>query len=146
MPKDFDGTITLNVLNDKKHTFGDYSTISLVAYAVTHTRGAEEILGAEHIVFNSDTRVKKLLNKFDTEYEAVPPAPEAHTTASAAASTASNAAPYAFYFRDAVNTGWPRPAVSAMSPGTRSPIRQEREETPDDYVCRHPAHGYYTGS
>lgn len=114
VPKDFDGTITLNVLNDKKHTFGDYSTISLVAYAVTNVHGEDKytILGAEHIVFNSDTRVKKLLNKFDTEYEAVPPAPEAQTTASAA----SNAAPYAFYFRDAVNTGWPRPAVSAMSP------------------------------
>ncbi|KAF9807222.1 hypothetical protein IEO21_08315 [Rhodonia placenta] len=66
LPKDFDGTVTLNVFNDKKQTFGDYSSISVIAYAVTAVGGKETYttLGAEHIVFHSDTRVKKLFNNF----------------------------------------------------------------------------------
>ncbi|EED78238.1 predicted protein [Postia placenta Mad-698-R] len=89
LPKDFDGTVTLNVFNDKKQTFGDYSSISVIAYAVTAVGGKETYttLGAEHIVFHSDTRVKKVLHKFARLREAdVATAP-------------------AFYFRDTVDDG-----------------------------------------
>ncbi|KAF9804290.1 hypothetical protein IEO21_09433 [Rhodonia placenta] len=106
LPKDFDGTVTLNVFNDKKQTFGDYSSISVIAYAVTAVGGKETYttLGAEHIVFHSDTRVKKVLNKFARIREA-------------AVTTNAATAP-AFYFRDQVTDGdqFPRNGTYYFSP------------------------------
>ncbi|OSX63086.1 hypothetical protein POSPLADRAFT_1141658 [Postia placenta MAD-698-R-SB12] len=104
LPKDFDGTVTLNVFNDKKQTFGDYSSISVIAYAVTAVGGKETYttLGAEHIVFHSDTRVKKVLNKFARLREAA----VIQDVTNAATSIGPS-----FYFRMTVNDTdqFPRP-------------------------------------
>ncbi|OSX63083.1 hypothetical protein POSPLADRAFT_1056431 [Postia placenta MAD-698-R-SB12] len=107
VPKNFDGNITLSVFNDKQHTFGDYSSISVGAYAVGVVNGQETytLLGAEHMVFHSDIRVKKVLKKFARVREAQ------------ATNGAADASTYPFYFRESVtdNGQFPR-ATSGHSP------------------------------
>ncbi|OSX63094.1 hypothetical protein POSPLADRAFT_1056444 [Postia placenta MAD-698-R-SB12] len=93
VPVNFDGTITLNVFNDTQQTFGDYSSISLIAYAVTVVDGQETFttLGAEHVVFHSNIRVKKLLRKYEV---------------------ANDGPFYPFYFRDNLSDGPDFPRVA----------------------------------
>lgn len=99
VPVNFDGTVTLNVFNDTQQTFADYSSISLIAYAVTVVDGQETFttLGAEHVVFHSNIRVKKLLRKYEV---------------------ANDGPFYPFYFRDNLSDGpdFPRGGDAYTSP------------------------------
>ena len=63
VPSGFDGKVILEVFNSDLKVFGDYSSISIVVYAAGST--GDVLLGAEHLVFDSNPRVKKLARKYN---------------------------------------------------------------------------------
>ena len=70
VPSGFEGNITLDVFNYDKHVFGNYSSVSIVVYAVKSS--VDVLLGAEHLMFDSNPRVKKFArgynaNKFSSQ-------------------------------------------------------------------------------
>jgi len=63
VPSGFEGNVTLEVFNDDLKVFGDYSSISIVVYAVDSA--GDVLLGAEHLVFDSNPRVKRLARSYN---------------------------------------------------------------------------------
>ena len=63
VPSGFDGNVILEVFNSELKVFGDYSSISIVVYAVGLS--GDVLLGAEHLVFDSNPRVKKLARTYN---------------------------------------------------------------------------------
>ena len=64
VPSGFEGKVILEVFNNDLKVFGDYSSISIVVYAVGGSAG-DVLLGAEHLVFDSNPRVKKLARTYN---------------------------------------------------------------------------------
>ncbi|KAF8149592.1 hypothetical protein K438DRAFT_1988847 [Mycena galopus ATCC 62051] len=59
--------VTLEIFNEEKLVFGDYSSVSIALFAVAHgggPEGSETLIGAEHVVFDSNPRVKRLVRKY----------------------------------------------------------------------------------
>ena len=63
VPSGFEGNVVLEVFNSDLKVFGDYSSISIVVYAVGSA--GDVLLGAEHLVFDSNPRVKKLARTYN---------------------------------------------------------------------------------
>ena len=63
VPSGFEGDVILEVFNGDLKVFGDYSSISIVVYAVSPA--GDVLLGAEHLVFDSNPRVKKLARTYN---------------------------------------------------------------------------------
>ena len=63
VPSGFEGNVVLEVFNGDLKVFGDYSSISIVVYAVGSA--GDVLLGAEHLVFDSNPRVKKLARTYN---------------------------------------------------------------------------------
>ena len=63
VPSGFEGNVILEVFNNDLKVFGDYSSISIVVYAVDPA--GDVLLGAEHLVFDSNPRVKKLAHSYN---------------------------------------------------------------------------------
>ncbi|KAF8146825.1 hypothetical protein K438DRAFT_2091849, partial [Mycena galopus ATCC 62051] len=64
LPAGFTGEVTLEIFNEEKLVFGDYSSVSIALFAVAHgggPEGSETLIGAEHVVFDSNPRVKRLV-------------------------------------------------------------------------------------
>ena len=68
VPSGFEGNITLDIFNYDKHVFGNYSSISIVVYAVKPS--GDVLLGAEHLMFDSNPRVKSLARKYNVNMSA----------------------------------------------------------------------------
>ena len=135
VPSGFEGKVILEVFNGDLKVFGDYSSISIVVYAVGSA--GDVLLGAEHLVFDSNPRVKKLArtynaNIFSTKEVQAPVVTGNQGIVSSMFSgiaglikmpfTASraNASPTPpFYFRAALgdNATFPRSGNPAISPG-----------------------------
>jgi hypothetical protein len=66
VPAGFDGMLTLNITNESGVPFADYSSVSLAVLAMDNELGVptEVVLGAEHIIFDSNPRVARILQKF----------------------------------------------------------------------------------
>ena len=137
VPSGFGGNVTLEVFNDDLKVFGDYSSISIVVYAVDSA--GDVLLGAEHLVFDSNPRVKKLARSYNANIfstQGVQAASSQHQGIVSSlfsrvaglirmpftASTAyeSNALKPPFYFRSTLsdNGTFPRIGNPASSPGT----------------------------
>ena len=65
VPSGFEGNVTLEVFNADLKVFGDYSSISIVVYAANPA--GDVLLGAEHLVFDSNPRVKKLARSYNPD-------------------------------------------------------------------------------
>ena len=104
VPSGFEGNITLDVFNYDKHVFGNYSSVSIVVYAVKSS--GDVLLGAEHLMFDSNPRVKNLARKYNV-----------NISSKEVQSNSSNA-PY-FYLRTSLadNGTFPRSGNAAGSPG-----------------------------
>ena len=63
VPSGFEGNVILEVFNGDLKVFGDYSSISIVVYAVSPA--GDVLLGAEHLVFDSNPRVKRLARTYN---------------------------------------------------------------------------------
>ena len=63
VPSGFEGNVTLEVFNPDLKVFGDYSSVSIVVYAASPA--GDVLLGAEHLVFDSNPRVKKLARTYN---------------------------------------------------------------------------------
>ena len=63
VPSGFEGNVILEVFNGDLKEFGDYSSISIVVYAVSSE--GDVLLGAEHLVFDSNPRVKRLARTYN---------------------------------------------------------------------------------
>ena len=63
VPSGFEGNVILEVFNSELKVFGDYSSISIVVYAVGSA--GDVLLGAEHLVFDSNPRVKRLARSYN---------------------------------------------------------------------------------
>jgi hypothetical protein len=101
VPAGFDGTLTLCIFNEREQNLGNDSSISLVVYAVTSGPQATEdyvLLGAEHVVFNADVRVKKYLHR--TKAKAF-----TRSTNKLSPDPTNDDEPYSFYFRTSINSG-----------------------------------------
>jgi hypothetical protein len=117
VPAGFDGTLTLCIFNEREQNLGNDSSISLVVYAVTSGPQATEdyvLLGAEHVVFNADVRVKKYLHR--TKAKAF-----TRSTNKLSPDPTNDDEPYSFYFRTSINSGpvFPRNDYVWQSPGIR---------------------------
>ena len=64
VPSGFDGNVILEIFNSDLKVFGDYSSISIVVYAADSA--GDVLLGAEHLVFDSNPRVKKLARSYNS--------------------------------------------------------------------------------
>ena len=140
VPSGFEGNVILEVFNGDLKVFGDYSSISIVVYAVGSA--GDVLLGAEHLVFDSNPRVKKLArsynaNIFSTKEVQTPIVPVTGNQGivssmfsgiaglvkmpfTASTANASNLAPTApFYFRSTLaDKGvFPRVGNPEISPG-----------------------------
>ncbi|CCM06526.1 uncharacterized protein FIBRA_08799 [Fibroporia radiculosa] len=102
VPSNFDGMLTLNVFNDKEQVFANYSSISIVVYAEEVVNGDTRwvLLGAEHIVFDSNRRVRRLVRRYENRWKLAGES-------------------YDFYFRDSLTSGpeFPRDGNPSHSPG-----------------------------
>ena len=136
VPSGFEGNVILEVFNGDLKTFGDYSSISIVVYAVGSE--GDVLLGAEHLVFDSNPRVKRLARTYNTNIFSTQEVQAAVTRNQGivssvvsgiagvikmpfTASTASNLAPTPpFYFRGTLtdNGVFPRTGNPEGSPGT----------------------------
>ena len=139
VPSGFDGSVILEVFNSDLKVFGDYSSISIVVYAVGSE--GDVLLGAEHLVFDSNPRVKKLARNYNANIFSDQEVQAASGTvtrnqgivssvfsgigglikAPFTSSAASNlAAATPFYFRGTVadNGVFPRTGNPEVSPGT----------------------------
>ena len=108
VPSGFEGTVVLEVFSYDKQVFGNYSSISIVVYAVDSA--GDVLLGAEHLMFDSNPRVKSIAREYDAN----------KSSSQAVQGTQSNlSTPPFFYFRcDLTETGnFPRTANLATSPG-----------------------------
>lgn len=105
VPSGYEGNVILEVFNVSGQVFGDYSSISLVVYAVDSAR--EVLIGAEHLVFDTNPRVKKLA----LSYAANPPGP--------------------FYFRTSISDNgiFPRSGNPAYAPDIQ-PLGQVQDPNP----------------
>ena len=65
VPSGFEGNVTLEVFNADLKVFGDYSSISIAVYAASPA--GEVLLGAEHLVFDSNPCVKKLARSYNPD-------------------------------------------------------------------------------
>ena len=106
VPSGFEGNITLDIFNYDKHVFGNYSSISIVVYAVKPS--GDVLLGAEHLMFDSNPRVKGLARRYNVNMSA----------SQEVQSKNSSTAPY-FYFRAGLadNGTFPRSGNVSGSPG-----------------------------
>ena len=138
VPSGFVGNVTLEVFNGDLKVFGDYSSISIVVYAVGSANEGDVLLGAEHLVFDSNPRVKKLARTYNANIFSTQEVQAAATQNQGivsslfsgiagvikrpfTGSTASNlAAAPPFYFRGTLadNGAFPRTGNPAGSPGT----------------------------
>ncbi|CCM04667.1 uncharacterized protein FIBRA_06853 [Fibroporia radiculosa] len=89
VPANFDGMLTLHITNERKRVFADNSSVSIVAYAIDG-KDNYVLLGAQHVVFHSNMRVKRLVKRY-----------EARRAAAVHPSPASNGSD-PFYFRESV--------------------------------------------
>ncbi|KAF8800412.1 hypothetical protein BYT27DRAFT_7200321 [Phlegmacium glaucopus] len=103
----FEGNVILEVFNEDLNVFGDYSSISIVVYAVDSA--GEVLLGAEHLVFDSNPRVKKLARTYN---------PNIFSTQEVQAAESILPSPFPFYFRDTLTDDgtFPKIGNSAYSP------------------------------
>jgi hypothetical protein len=138
VPSGFEGNVILEVFNGDLKVFGDYSSISIVVYAVGSA--GDVLLGAEHLVFDSNPRVKRLARTYNANIFSTQEVQAARSNVTRnqgivsslfsgiaglikmpfTASTASNLAPTPpFYFRAALgdNATFPRTGNPAISPG-----------------------------
>ena len=106
IPSGFEGTITLDIFSYDKHVFGNYSSVSIVVYAVKPS--GDVLLGAEHLMFDSNPRVKSLARRYNVDMSA----------SQEVQSKNLSSAPY-FYFRATLadNGVFPRSGNPAQSPG-----------------------------
>ena len=137
VPSGFEGNVILEVFNSDLKVFGDYSSISIVVYAVGPT--GDVLLGAEHLVFDSNPRVKKLARSYNAnifstqEIQAGPVVTRNQGVMSSVfsgiggiikkpftGSAASNLAQVPFFFRGTIadNGTFPRIGNPESSPGT----------------------------
>ena len=144
VPSGFEGNVNLEVFNGDLKVFGDYSSISIVVYAVG-LKG-DVLLGAEHLVFDSNPRVKKLARSYKAdifssqEVQVAAAAKNANAVAPRnqgivssvvsgiaglvkmpfASNAPNSAATPPFYFRGALGdtSVYPRTANPQTSPGT----------------------------
>jgi len=109
VPSGFEGNVILEVFNDDLKVFGDYSSISIVVYAVDSA--GDVLLGAEHLVFDSKPRVKKLARTYHANI---------FSTQEVQAAESNLAPPPPFYFRGVLadNGTFPRTGNPEGSPGT----------------------------
>ena len=63
VPSGFEGNVILEIFNGDLKVFGDYSSISIVVYAVSPA--GDVLLGAEHLMFDSNPRVKRLARTYN---------------------------------------------------------------------------------
>ena len=138
VPSGFEGNVSLEVFNGDLKEFGDYSSISIVVYAVGSE--GDVLLGAEHLVFDSNPRVKKLARTYNANIFSTKEVQAAATQnqgivsslasgiaglikapfTSSKASASNVAATPPFYFRtDVSDKGvFPRTGNPEFSPGT----------------------------
>ena len=136
VPSGFVGNVILEVFNGDLKVFGDYSSISIVVYAVGSA--GDVLLGAEHLVFDSNPRVKKLARTYNANIFSTQEVQAAATQNQGivsslfsgiagavkrpfTGSTTSNLAPTPpFYFRGTLadNGAFPRTGNPEGSPGT----------------------------
>ena len=132
VPSGFEGNVVLEVFNGDLKVFGDYSSISVVVYAVGSE--GDVLLGAEHLVFDSNPRVKKLARTYNANIFSTPQvqAPNQGIVSSVVSgmagvikmpftsSKANLALPPPFYFRGSLadNGTFPRTGNPQVSPGT----------------------------
>ena len=109
VPSGFEGNITLDVFNYDKQVFGNYSSVSIVVYAVKSS--VDILLGAEHLMFDSNPRVKKFARGYDAN--------KSSRLAVGAEQSNLGTAPF-YYFRCSLseNGYFPRSGNVAGSPGT----------------------------
>lgn len=141
VPSGFEGNVILEVFNNDLKVFGDYSSISIVVYAVGSA--GDVLLGAEHLVFDSNPRVKRLARSYNANIFSTQEVQTASSIVTrnqgivsslssgiaglikmpftASTAHASNKAPTPpFYFRSnlADNGTFPRTGNPQFSPGT----------------------------
>ena len=109
VPSGFEGNVTLDVFNYDKHVFGNYSSVSIVVYAVKSS--VDVLLGAEHLMFDSNPRVKNFARGYDVN--------KSSRSAVQAGESNLTTAPF-YYFRCALaeNGNFPRSGNPSGSPGT----------------------------
>ncbi|KAF8800414.1 hypothetical protein BYT27DRAFT_7148740 [Phlegmacium glaucopus] len=107
VPSGFEGNVVLEVFNEDLKVFGDHSSISIVVYAVGSE--GEVLLGAEHLVFDSSPRVKKLARTYNKNM---------FSTQDVQTAEMNIAAPPPFYFRGTLadNGTFPRTGNPEGSP------------------------------
>ena len=108
VPSGFEGNITLEIFNHDEQVFGNYSSISIVVYAVNPT--GDVLLGAEHVMFDSNPRVKTLARRYNVNIS---------TSQEVQGAQSNLSTPPYFYFRCALSdTGnFPRSGNASGSPG-----------------------------
>ncbi|KAL6310251.1 hypothetical protein BKA93DRAFT_820700 [Sparassis latifolia] len=124
VPAGVDGTLTLEVFNPQELNLGNDTSVSVAVYAVISVQGAEDhvLLGAEHVIFDANTRVKKLLRRHEARAVKASARVKASVFAKASAqskeSTDTSSDTYPFYFRCSTSDGptFPREGITWHSP------------------------------
>ncbi|KAG0693072.1 hypothetical protein DFH29DRAFT_881742, partial [Suillus ampliporus] len=123
LPAGFNGTVTLEVFNDNNEIFDEYSSISIVLYAVNNLgsdASSHILLGAEHVFFDHNPRVKQLIRKYSPSF--------------LRADTSQTATTPEFYFRDKLGdtSAFPRSGISNIQPMGKQPLLNPAVQLSDE--------------